>query len=75
MPLKRADRASCTHASETIEEVTEMVKQDLDVADPFSTDKETSFPRVDYTPYVTHVDCRDKRRARRADSSSSSDDK
>ena len=32
----------------------------LDVKDPFKANRETSFPREDYTPYVTYVDCREK---------------
>ena len=32
----------------------------LDLKDPFEANRETSFPREDYTPYVTYVDCRDQ---------------
>ena len=59
MPLKRADRVSYPLASETVADVAAMIK-DLDVEDPFKGNRETSFPRKDYTPYVTYVDCRVK---------------
>ena len=61
MPSTRVDRVSYPHASETIEGVVEIF-QDLGVTDPFPTNEETSFPRADYTPYVMHIDCRDKGR-------------
>jgi len=60
-PLKRADRVSFPLASETVADVAAMIK-DLDVKDPFKANRETSFPREDYTPYVTYVDCRVKSR-------------
>ena len=58
-PLRRADRVSYPLASETVAEVAQMIKG-LDVKDPFKANRETSFPREDYTPYVTYVDCRDQ---------------
>jgi hypothetical protein len=59
MPFKRADRILYPPASETVKDVTEIFKE-LDVMDSFNVNGETSFPRKDYTPYVTYVDCRDK---------------
>jgi len=59
MPLKRTGRISHPLASETVKDVTEMIKE-LDVKDSFRTNGKKFFPRKDYTPYVTHVDCRDK---------------
>jgi len=49
-----------------------MVKQDLDVTDPFTMNEKTSLPR----DYYTYAACgrRDKRCRRRLGSSSSSDD-
>jgi len=70
MPLKRTDRVSYPHASETLEEMAEIIKG-LDITDPVGIDEKASFPRKDYTPYVTHVDCRDTRRPRHLGSSSS----
>lgn len=61
MPLTHVDRVSHPHASENIEEVVEILK-DLGVMDPFPTAEGSSFPRDDYTPYVMHIDCRDKGR-------------
>ena len=58
-PLRRADRVSYPLASETVAEVAQMIKG-LDVKDPVEANRETSFPRKDYTPYVTYVDCRDQ---------------
>ena len=60
-PLKRAGRVSYLLASETVAEVAEMIRG-LDVKDPFKANRETSFPRKDYTSYVTYVDSRDKGR-------------
>lgn len=57
---------------EAVEDVAEMV-EGLDIKDPFKTNEKESFPRKDYTPHATHVDCRDKRRPRCPGSSSSSD--
>jgi len=57
MPLKRADRVSYPLASETVANVAAMIK-DLDVKDPFKANRKTPFPRKDYTPYATYVDCR-----------------
>jgi len=59
LPLKRADRISHPLASETVKDVTEMIKG-LDVKDSFKTKGKKFFPRKDYTPYVTYVDCRDQ---------------
>ena len=58
-PLRRTGRSSYSLASETVAEVVQMVKG-LDVKDPSEANREASFPREDYTPYVTYVDCRDK---------------
>ena len=58
-PLRRAGRVSYPLASETVAEVAQMIKG-LHVKDPFEANRETSFPREDYTPYVTYVDCRDQ---------------
>ena len=57
--LKQAARVIYPLASETVKDVAEMIKG-LDVKDPFKANRETSFPREDYTPYVTYVDCRDQ---------------
>ena len=57
-PLKRAYRVLHPLASETVKDVTEMIKG-FDVKDAIKTNGEMSFPRKDYTPYVTYVDCRD----------------
>jgi hypothetical protein len=59
MPLKRAGRITHSFASETVKDVVGMLKG-LDVEDSFETNGKASFPRKDYTPYVTYVDCRDK---------------
>ena len=59
MPLKRADRVLYPLASETVKDVTQMIKG-FDVKDAIKTNGSMSFPRKDYTPYVTYVDCRDK---------------
>ena len=58
IPLKRADRVPYHPTSKPIVDVTKMIKE-LDVKCPFKTNGEISFPRKDYTPYVTYVDCRD----------------
>ena len=58
-PLKRAARVIYPLASETVKDVAEMIKG-LDVKDAIKTNGSASFPRKDYTPYVTYVDCRDK---------------
>ena len=60
-PLKRAGRVSYPLASGTVAEVAEMIRG-FDVKDPFKANRKTSFPRKDYTPYVTYVDCRNKGR-------------
>ena len=57
--LKRAYRVLHPLASETVKDVTAMIKG-LDVGDTIKTNGLTSFLRKDYTPYVTYVDCRDK---------------
>ena len=59
MPLKRADRVLYPLASETVKDMTELIKG-LDVKDAIKANGSMSFPRKDYTPYVTYVDCRDK---------------
>ena len=58
-PLKRRYRVLHPLASETVKDVTGMIKG-LDVKDAIKTNGPTSFPCKDYTPYVTYVDCRDK---------------
>jgi len=73
-PLKRADGISHPLASETVEDLREMIEA-LDVKHPFKTNRKTSFPRKDYTPYVTYADCRDNGGpSRRPGSPSSSND-
>ena len=57
--LKRAYRVLHPLASETVKDVTGMIKG-LDVKDAIKTNGSTSFPRKHYTPYITYVDCRDK---------------
>ena len=57
--LRRLGRVPHPLASETVAEVAEMIKG-FDVQDAFEANRETSFPREDYTPYVTYIDCRDK---------------
>jgi hypothetical protein len=58
MPLKQADRVSHPHASETLGEMAEMMDTYLNMHNAFDTNDEGSFPRRDYTPHATHVDCR-----------------
>ena len=58
-PLRRADRVSYSLASEIVAEVAQMIKG-LDIIDPFEANRETSFPRKYYTPYVTYIDCGDQ---------------
>jgi hypothetical protein len=58
VPLKWADRVLIPVASEVLEELVEKLDNELDINEMFHTNEETSFPRKDYTPYVTFVDCR-----------------
>ena len=59
--LTRANRVAHSLASETVEEVAQMLEKELDVSHPFKTDGKKSFPRKDYTPHATYVDCRERR--------------
>ena len=54
--LKRAYRVLYPLASETVKDGTGMIRG----LDAIKTNGSMSFPRKDYTPYVTYVDCRDK---------------
>lgn len=74
MESRHGDRIASLLAPETVNDLRKMIKR-LDIKDAFEAKEETSFPRTDYSPYIAHVDCKDKSRpSSRPGSPSSSDD-